>query len=1385
MKLFSRANICLVIFFLGSTPLFSQVSRSSVAVTQSDQTGVTLVLTPGDWQLESFRADGEELTKVNFRGAFSEDEDGHPEIPYHSAMLGLPLGSTASARVVEMQESSLDQVKIVPVPRTRRVDGAQEYDLWFDPEIYQHDQPFPESLVTIDEPAFFRDQQIVRIRVAGAQYYPGEQRLRRFNRIVLRVDFQGGALASGRPARLSRNEEALLSSLLLNYEEAVNWRKARALPAPRTRTSGLQNRTLYKFRISQEGMYKIDGRFLQANISNINLADIDPARIQLFNNGGRELPRHIDGTRPAGLVENAIVVNDGGDGRFDTNDQIVFYGRGVTGWEFNAARGRFDHYINHYNTENIYWLALDGPENGKRTISTASSDPAGPAAETYQGLSFVEEELVIPLRSGMNWFGQDFAVNQFDRTANFTLNLPNAIPTADNRWRFRFASLNEGLHRFSMAANGGVVGNRAFSGRSDRGGEYIRIATDTSSYTTRNILQAGTNTLQITYSHSSSFGQAYLDWFELYYPARLHAVQDELIFNVMPASGFQTYRVSNFSRSDIELFDVTDFANMRRITGVNPSAGTITFTDFQQAEAPKRYIALSAANYRQPSMLERDEFIDLRNPALAAEYIIITHEDFLSEALRLESYRENGSPNNRLSTQVVMVSDIYDNFSAGLKDVTAIRDFVKFAFDNWNPRPLYLLMLGDGDYDYKNVIDPADIDWVPTFQTDALADEGQSTIAELDSRTSDSFYTYMDSADYPTSARPNPIPVMDLAVGRLNVRTIQEAKSTVDKIVSYESQSVRDIWRNTVTVVGDDELVTGGRPSSIDNVHILQAEQIAERFVPKSFDLRKIYLSEFPKVISAATGGVAKPLAKEALIRQMNQGTLIVNYIGHGNSTQWAHELVFEDSDNDRVQNRGKLIFFIAATCDWALHDRPGDLSQAEALLLAEDRGAIAILSSARLVFSTANANFSQSYYEHLFDGSGRTSRLGDAFICARIDNRNRINDEKYHIYGDPVLRLAMPEREAVITSMSPDSILALTTIEIQGEVREGGALSTDIDGTVFLTTFDSRKSVTNFPEAGGRQDYLLPGNSIFRGTVPVQAGRFNARFIVPKDISYGGRQARVSAYFWNDQTDGVGFRDDIRVSSETGSLFDSEGPQIRIFFRESESFQSGDVIDDDVTMVVELADTVSGINIAGEIGHQLTLTIDPDEETCLSELSRSQGVNNIDLTNLFRFNQGDHLRGTVELPLQFPEEVEIGGRVVRCAAFGEEQRHNLIVKAWDNSNNSSTASVEVLVVHEDGLVLSEIMNYPNPFRDTTTFTFFSNLDAEVKIKIYTVAGQLIRTLEYPFARNGFNMVDWNGRDEQGDTPANGVYLYKLVAKAQGMDGPIQKEVIGRLAIIR
>ncbi|MCG8606675.1 type IX secretion system sortase PorU, partial [bacterium] len=1328
------------------------------------------------WLVDTARVSGKEFIRLDFRGANMVHEPGKPQIPYHVAMVGIPLGASVRATIVESDFELVGNVRILPFSQPQKLDDLLTSEYVLDRTVYEAQAAFPNRLASVGQPSLMRDQQVVRVEVAGMQYLPGNNQVRKYNRIVLRLEFVGGEMRREGLRFSSPSEEIRFRNSLLNYEDARKWRKPRrsSQSLPRRQNPFSMTSTFYKIKIQEEGMHRITGSVLES--MNVNLGQIDPAKIRLFNNGGRELPRDMNASRSEGLVENAIIVSDGGDGSFARDDFILFYGRGVEGWEYDTQSQSYTHYINHYGFDNIYWLSLGGSVDGKR-MDEINSDGGGSIRQEYQGLLFVEEELDSPLRSGLNWFGRLFAVDQVSRSHTFERDLPNAVSSATDRVKFRFVARTPGSHRFNVTLNGSQIASHQWDGSALELGAYAVMKGSQLETAVLNGVSAGSNTLQFNYTHSQTSGQALLDWFEIHYKATLIAQDDELAFNVVPESGQFRYRVSGFSSDNIEVFDITDYAAVKRFTNPSISGGSLTFSDLQNSANPKRYLALNPSNYQTVEGMERAEVRDLRGSGLGAEFIIITHDDFLVEAQRLESLRENGNPNNRLQTEVVLISEIYNNFSGGLVDPVAIRDFLKFAFENWAPAPSYVLLFGDGDYDYKNITSSGDNNWIPPFQTDEFdfSRREEPILRELGSRTTDSWFTYVSGNDI----------VMDLAIGRLNIQSLDDAKNAVDKIIAYETQPLRGNWRNTITVVGDDELIAGGVPSAADWIHIDQIEQIAESYIPKCFDVEKIYLPEFPKVVSASVGGVRKPAAKDALLQQINKGTLIVNYVGHGNDRQWAHEAVFEQSDNPNVQNGEKFIFFVAATCDWALFDNPQRQSQAEELLLAENRGAIAMLSSARLVFAQQNFRYNQFFYDKLFASPGQTLRIGDAFVQARVITNQRENDEKFHIYGDPTLRLAIPRHEAVVTSINPDSILALNTMQVSGEIHVDGQLASDFSGKAQVNMFDSERFVRNIPEAGFPQDYFLPGNAIYRGSVAVENGRFTARFIVPKDISYGGNLARLSTYFWNEETDGVGCLDQIKVSSSSSDLVDAEGPQVRIYFRGYENFTTGDIIDEDVTLVIDLADSISGINIAGEIGHRLTLTVDPDQETCISQLNRFRGVTTIDLTDLFQFNEDDHLSGNIEFPLSFPREVNIAGDVVPCVGPSGEDRHTLAVKAWDNSNNSTTASVEVVVVHEEGLVLRDVMNYPNPFTENTTFTFNANREAEVTIKIYTVSGQLIQTLEYPLAQSGFNMVEWDGRDADGDMPANGVYLYKLIARSPDDASASQREVVGRIAIVR
>jgi hypothetical protein len=258
----------------------------------------------------------------------------------------------------------------------------------------------------------------------------------------------------------------------------------------------------------------------------------------------------------------------------------------------------------------------------------------------------------------------------------------------------------------------------------------------------------------------------------------------------------------------------------------------------------------------------------------------------------------------------------------------------------------------------------------------------------------------------------------------------------------------------------------------------------------------------------------------------------------------------------------------------------------------------------------------------------------------------------------------------------------------------------------------------------------------------------------MPKDIFYGGNTGRISCYFWDDETDGGGYRGGIDVGG-SGDISDNQGPELTLYFDGFEDFMTGGMVYEEPKLVAEVRDDKTGVNITGEIGHKIILTLD--------------GTQKEDVTDYFKYDEGSYLEGKVEYALT---GVGVGD-------------HDLSLKIWDNANNSAVQSMDFRIIPEGELRLEEVLNYPNPFETSTTFTFKLSRDAEISIKIFTVDGRLIRRLDNIFGEPGFNMIPWDGRDDVGDELANGVYLYKLTATVHTGEREHTEEEIGRLMVMR
>lgn len=1308
-----------VLIFGVMAPLTGLLATDFIIKNQSDF-GLEIEFTPQQWEMHREAISGRSYWKIAFENGTVIAAGGEPQSPERILIVGIPFHSAPTSEVFAAEEQMTLQGKIIPAPTYRH---REMTEIYYDEDetSYRSSRIIPDQLVDVSEPAMLGDQQVVIVRIKPVQFIPGREQIKLYKKITVRLNFSVTRNYNQPSETMGSHFDQ--NQLLINPNQAAKWRapSQKANQVALIKASALD---WYKIYVREEGIYKITGA--QLKTAGIDLREIPPTQVKIFNNGGLPLPQEMTLSRIDSLIETAILVSDGGDHRFDEADYILFYGKAVNGWTRQAEGENFSHDIHPYTRDNVYWLGWQSSLPGKRMQVVALTNITPTAkVDSYREFFFIENEYTNLLKSGTTWFGDYFSASFSRRNYQFDLSGIELEKNAD--FTVNLAGVSPGLHRFRFYINERLLPVEP---------EFYNASGKNLSYTMRQFstsimagLQRGYNTAQIEFLPSGNEGLAYLDWIEFSYQRKLEARNDQLVFHGADSATVYQYDLRSFSSEAIFIFDVTDFHNVRQIEIAQHDAGVISFID-SAAGQPRRYFAVHPTRFKSTTKIMKDVPSRLREDRVGADFIIITYDDFYDAALALKSLRENC---DSLATRVVKISDVFDEFGWGLPDPTAIRDYIRFAYVNWTIPPKYVLLLGDGDYDYKNIISPESPNWILPYETNEPH--------ELLSRARDDWFGCVAGNDN----------LMDVAIGRIPARNPDQALAAIQKIIEYENSPALGEWCNTIAMVADDELEQGGKPDVIH--HIPDAEAMAEGLIPPTYNVKKIYLTEFPAVADAAVSGIRKPAAHDALLKQIDKGNLIINFIGHGNERLWTHERILVLSDDFPLIDTGpRQAFWIAATCNFGRFDNPDFQSFAEQLTTMPNNGAIAVFSPCRLADATQNVSLNKAIYRFLFSQNQRSVRLGDVISLAKNSLGNSENSQFYNLLGDPTLRLKLPGYYVTIEQHQPDSLKALCRMEVAGSVNQLFSDESPAQGQILFEAFDSKKERVYKVNEWRDYRYRLPGNTIFKGSATYQDGRFQVRFFVPKDITYGGNAGRFSAFYWDGRAFGSGCLDNISVGGTESNHIDNEGPVIRIrlngqYVIDQECFPLNPILH------LSIADSLSGVNMAGDLGHEITMILDDAQEK------------QIILTDFFQYDKDSYRVGNIVFPLgSLPEGM-----------------HSIQVKAWDNSNNSSRAEARFTIVATDRLVIRDVFNFPNPVATTTEFTFWVNQDCDVEIKIYSLAGRSIFCLENLSATAGFNHFVWTGEDADGNDLANGVYLYKVKARRDRF----RMEQIEKLVIMR
>lgn len=1090
-----------------------------------------------------------------------------------------------------------------------------------------------------------------------------------------------------------------------------------------------------KIPVTKTGMYKLDVKYL--NKAGVAAEGKDINSLRLYGLGGAMLPQASDAPKTDDLIENAIEIRDvNQNGLFDGSDFIMFYGEGPGAWEFDYNTLKYSYSSHIYSDVNYYYLVVEG-QGGVR-VADQASETASPTHTTtvFDHLYYYEKDNTNLLKSGREWYGEEFdRVTSYD----FTVDIPDLDTDQDIRIRSEAVARSQSQSVFTTICNGQTVLAQPIKGVSL---SYEDDFIDTP-YPAESSFKTSSSPLNIKYTYNKPPGaKGWLNYFEIWARRKMRFNGGQVIFSDSKnlGAGNTTEFLFDPNGQNVTIWEVTN--------PLRPYRQTTTLAGSQlrfvlNTPTLRRFIAFNESQLMVPAEAEKVNNQNL-HALQGVEMVIVVHPDFKAEADRLAKYHED---KDNLKTLVVTPKEIYNEFSSGKQDVSAIRNFLKMLYDrgaSGGDSLRYLLMFGDASYDYKDRL-KNNTNFVPTYQS-------RNTYNPVFSYCSDDFFTHLDDDEGAWIEDFNKHETIDIGLGRLPVQTIEQARQMVDKIIGYKKVTTYKEWRNSVTFIADDE----------DNdQHFTDAQKfsaVVEGQNPE-FTVDKVYLDAFKQV--SLGSGARYPEVVDIFNRKVTRGSLVINYNGHGGEQGLAHEQILDVPMINNWQNEN-LPMFVTATCEFSRFDDPGRTSAGELVLLNPHGGGIGLLTTVRMVYAWPNSILNRAIYNNNIFArtNGEWPRLGDVFRKAKNDSPD-LNNRNFTLLGDPAVMLNYPDNEVITTAVNgvptgaSDTAGALSKVTIRGEVRDrAGNKLTSFNGVVYPTVFDKRSKLTTLGNDPGsvKRSFEMYKNIIYKGTASVKDGEFEFSFIVPQDISYIQGHARISYYATDYNTDANGIYDSLVVTgTDAAAPIDQTGPTIKLYMNDT-TFRFGGVTNENPTLLALVTD-LHGINTTGNgIGRDITAILDDDRSNIMI------------LNDYYQASLNSYQSGEVRFPLY---NLSNGW-------------HSIRVKVWDVYNNSAEGYTEFVVAPSDKLAVKHLINYPNPVSNKTTFYFEHNKQGQelfVDIDIMNMSGQLIKTLtaHVPKAGANFDGLEWNLTDEPEENIKQGVYLFRVKVRC-GNDTEILTE---------
>lgn len=1080
-------------------------------------------------------------------------------------------------------------------------------------------------------------------------------------------------------------------------------------------SSVLSEGTWIKMGVTERGIHKLT--YSDIEKMGFSPEQLDMKTIGVFGNYNGLLPESNSKPKIDDLQENSIFISDGGDGSFNTDDYILFYAQSPTTWTYNPFTGRFFHSTNIYADTVCYFFTTDrGSAKQIQEVDGTINNPTRYCSE-FTDFMVHDKEDVNLISSGKKWYGEKFYGDTLSR--EFYFNIPDL-----NDDEPIYVGIELVGRAFSDSYYDVYVNDQLVSDSSKiryvttGGGIYAReSSTDLTCYPGSEDV-----TVRIVYYSDDENAAAWLDYIEVNALRNLEFSGNQMVYSNprFSASGNITeYSISNTNDGDM-VWEITDIHNPRLVKSSYDN-GVISYT--LPTDSLLTFVISNGEEYYSPV-----EYISVQNQNLHAisnvNFVVIRPDNFSAEAERLADIHRT---NDNMSVVTVSPQQIYNEFSSGSQDISAIRNFMKMLYDKgaFNNERIYLLLFGDASFDYKHRIHE-NTNIVPTY-------ESEESLRETGSFVTDDYFGLLDDDE-----GANVDGELDVGIGRFPVSTIEQAEIAVNKIEAYlqrDKKVMRD-WRRSICFVADD---------MDNNLHFNQAEGLASiaDTLLSGIAINKIYSDAFK--IETVPGGTRYPEVNYKISDQVNDGALIVNYTGHGGLIGWSDEHILDVPMINSYTNIDNMPLVITATCEFSRFDDPELTSAGEYFYINETGGAIALLTTTRVAYAHANYVVNRRIYFNLIKcEDGLTSRLGDLVRLSKIpSHENYLN---FVLLGDPALTLAYPDYQVVTkidsASIINDTVKALTLVNVVGEIvdKQNNRVE-NFNGILYPKVIDKAGVYSTLGNQGNSYpaEFELYNKFLFEGKISITEGEFSFDFMVPKDISYNYGFGRIDYYALDtvNYVDAWGSYEELLLGGlNNDAIIDDHGPEIDLYMNDN-TFTSGDVVTSNSVLLAFLSDD-NGVNCTGNgIGRDIVMTIDKNS------------ANPIILNGYYDVELNSYTSGKIVYPFENLSE----------------GLHVLTIKAWDLQNNSTEETIEFTVDNNANIKLFDVKCVPNPFVGSTSFEFKHNKSGSsfrTFVRIFDSDGNFVVELSTGEEYSETGYLLWDGTNAFGSVVDPGMYVYTI-----------------------